>query len=216
MIHRAELAVLEMRTGPPEHLDGLPSTMQYNALLTPSDHSVEVAVAQSVLPGRADRFQIALALGQELRMDGPWGEFVIKRVGESLIAHAKMRLRLVYNEEQKVDSDAFGVTVRTPAMGFKARKIAGVTLEEKMNLLSDPDINVVESTVRLLGSIGGPEVSTALMTLQKKDLTYLRDYYAHSIYSATRDPHYYRLPAPNERLEVFKDVLAGTIRNLHK
>lgn len=48
--------VLEIHMGPPEHLDGLPSTMQYNALLTPSDHSVEVAVAQGVLPGRADRF----------------------------------------------------------------------------------------------------------------------------------------------------------------
>lgn len=132
------------------------------------------------------------------------------------MAYVKMRLRLIYNEEQKVDSDVFSMTVRTRAFGFKAKKIAGISLEEKIKLLSDPDINVVESTVRLLGSIGGPEVSSALLALQRKDLTYLREYYAHSIYSATKDPHYSRLPAPDERLEVFRDVLAYTIRNLQK
>jgi len=182
VIHTAEFDVIEAR---PKALGAHPmyfaSTYQYNVLMTPSDKCVTVDVSQVVPAKRVDRFQIILGLGiEEKDYRGPIGiGWIIDPDTDTKLVYldTKMKLRLVYDENKILESPPFAFRVYAPGAGFKADKIAGLKLEDKIRLLSDKDINVVQSVVEVLGSIGGPAVLQALRDLQASNLGYLRDKY---------------------------------------
>lgn len=221
VIHKAYFVVLEVETVPlgghPYHL---PSTHQYNAIMTPTDNIVALDLSQVVPAGGVDRFQIILALGTERAEETPWGNasigWIIDPKTDTMLTQldTKIVLRLIYDENKTLESSPFEFAVHAPGHGFKADKIAGFTLEEKINLLSDKDINVVESLIESLGSIGGSEALKALRALRSRDLDYLQEYYASEIYGKVKDPYYWNLPPPEERFATFMNTMDLVIEYL--
>jgi len=221
VIYTAEFVVLEVEPVPLRaHPYYLPSTYQYHAIMTPDDKNVSVDLSQVVPAEGVDRFQIILTLGIEKPLNCPWGSASIgwimdPKTGTKLThLNTKMILRFTYDENQVIESPPFNFIVRAPGYGFKATKVGGFALEDKISLLADKDINVVQSAVMMLGTIGGPEALQALLDLKARDLTYLQEYYVHEIYEKVEDRYFWNLPPPEERFAEFMRTLDMIIEYL--
>lgn len=221
VIHKAEFVVLKVEPVPlGGHPYYLPSTHQYNAIMTPTDKGVALDLTQVVPAKGADRFQIILALGTERAEKTPWGSasigWIIDPKTDTKLTHlnTKMVLCLRYDENKTLESSPFEFAVYAPGFGFKADKIAGFKLEDKISLLSDKDINVVESLVESLGSIGGSEALQALRALRSRELGYLQEYYAREVYGKVENPTFWDLPPPEIRFASFMETLDKVIKHL--
>lgn len=224
IIHAADFSITEVHAVPDQaDYFRLPSSYQYNALVSPWDKEFSVSLSQEVPSGSADRFQIILALGraaQPEHREGPWGYSLIfppqfPGTDKSVVyARMKMVLRVRYDEGQTIEIAEFETTLNPIGYGYRAKKIAGFTLDEKIELLSDEDVNVVQSVIGILGAIGDPRALDGLRTLRKADDGYLRRYYEREIYAKTDNPRYWDLPNSEKRMASFRDALERTIQYL--
>jgi hypothetical protein len=227
IIHSAEFVVKKVKATPdPLHYKLFPSTQQYNVLVSPWDKEFSVNLSQEVPPQSADRFQIILALGRIKKSDehkeGPWGYSLIFPPqfphSNKKVAYADMTmiLRLRYDEDQIIETSEFSTTLHPIGYGYKARKIAGFTLEEKIELLSDDDVNVVQSVIEVLTAIGDPKTLEVLRAFSKSNHKNLERYYEREIYGKTSNPGYYDLPDPEQRMTIFRRELKKAIEYLEE
>ncbi len=205
----------------------LPVTCQYNVLLSLENSSYSVALSQEVPSAGSDRFQVVLALGrtqQSEHLEGPWGYSLIfppfmpgtETRGQTLVARAviKCRLQFTYDDARVFEAPGMSLQLTPIGFGYKAKKTAGFSVEEKLALLSDEDVNVVESVVRLLAQIGEPAALPELKRLLVSDLGYLRTYYDSQIFAKTPNPGYYDLPNSNDRMAAFERTLKSAVQRL--
>ncbi len=90
------------------------------------------------------------------------------------LVEAKVRLALFYNAEQVLVSDPFTLHLFSDVNGYQAERLAGFRIEDRLALLDDPSLPVVESVVLSLRAIGGAEALAALKKLRQKNLVYLK------------------------------------------
>ena len=219
IVHRVVLRILEARTitlG--AHPRYLPSTHQYNANIGIDDESTSIETSQLVPARGVDRFQLTYVLGADDASDSPWGSAGVAWItgadGTKVTQiRTRAQLELNYNEDQTYLSDPFSFSIHSPGFGFKARQIAGTDLESKLTTLASVDVNVVESLVAQLATIGGPEVLSALQELQATDHAYLADHYA-EVFRRTENPRYWDLPPVSERMSRFRTTLADAITHV--
>lgn len=224
VIHKAELFVLNREI---ERMRGfpylLPVTYQYNVAISHKDETVSLDMAQAVSPRDADRFQIAVGLAEEYK--AATGETIVEfpdhpphdvpgipnrymSVPPVLRMRSKMRLRLYYDEANYVESLPFDFVVNGIS-GVKAA-ITGLTLQDRLRLLTNPDIDIVESTIGVLSKIGEPPVLRALLDLRGRDLSHLRAYYEANIHEKRRTG----IETPERRLAQFNAELDKAIQRV--
>ena len=189
----------------------LPVSYQYNALVHPDSRSVSVDATQAIKGQSLDRFQVVYALGDEEKDEGPWGSARIRTSATRL--DTRSRLRLTYDDGRVVVSEAFNFSILAPRYGFKAFRVAGLSLEAKIAMLDDRDVSVVESVVENLATLGDTRALAALQKLKTRDLTQLQEYYEREIYSKY-DARYWALPNPKERIDMFRRRLDAGIGRL--
>lgn len=218
VIHRAHFIVDKIECRPGDGVPhAFPCTCQYDAVLDCASASVDIDVAQAVPGKKSDRFQFAFVLGEERQDPGsPWGDAYIAYLSDNekrriVKARATVTLRLHYNDGATVMSGPLDLQLVTPAFGFRARKQAGVKLSDKLRLLDDEDINVVESVVRSLRDVRDATVTEALHDLEQRNLAYLQVYYEQKIHRQCDDPSIWYLPDPQARFAEFRKTLRRTI-----
>lgn len=229
IVHGGKLIVQDVKpVALGAHPRYFPSTHQYNVIIPASVGQFPIELSQVVPARSVDRFQVIFALGHEKVKQSPWGSAGIEWIQGSdntklTCMKAKCALHLLLDEDKTIQTEPFDFTIRAPGFGFKAKKIAGATLEEKLQMLGEQDVNVLESVVLNLATIGGDRVHDALRELNGKDLTYLKSYYEQEIYNKVEAPGgrtgelaamYWDLPKPEQRLDSFKVVLQRTLQNL--
>jgi hypothetical protein len=83
-------------------------------------------------------------------------------------------------------------------------------------LLEEKDINVVESLVAALATIGGDKPLAALRDLASRDRSYLQKHYEQEIFQRVANPRYWDLPSPDRRRTQFEQTLARAIERLER
>jgi hypothetical protein len=222
LISKVELVISEITLQPdPAQYMRLPVTYQYNCLIDTEQSVYSIDVTQEIEGKRLDRFQVVFALGRMAepeQKEGPWGYSLIfppSMPGDGppvRTADVKASVRFHYDNARVLEVPEVAFTLAPIGWGYKAKKSAGFSLEEKIGLLTDDDINVAESVIRLLADIGDPLALPALEQLAKSDIGYLRDHYSKTY--AEVDPHYNDLPRPDRRLDDFKISLSNAIEHL--
>jgi hypothetical protein len=225
LISSARLEIDELSLEPePRHFRLLPVTAQYHALINLDESAYDFQIKQEIGAKELDRFQIVLAFGRlaepEFR-EGPWGYSLIfspvmpgTESDKVRSASIKARLQLCYDYDRVLNPPPLAFDLYPIGYGYRARKVTGFKFEEKIALLTDEDVNVVESVAVLLARIGDSAALPGLERLNQTDLSYLRDYYSTQIYKKCPDPSYYDLPNPEERLQRFKRRLEDVIQYL--
>ena len=222
VIHQAVLRILDSTVvAPGGNAYQLPSTYQYNALVALGSTRVPVEMTQVVPAGQVDRFQFTFLLGQEDTTESPWGPARIRAFNDengTAVTHIETsaQLLLEYNENQAYQSEPFSFTIRSPGSAYRARQIAGIDLNAKIEALASTDVNVVESLVEELAAIGDAEALALLEELQAKDHAYLSEYYESEIITRTDDPDYWALPSPSDRMAQFERTLDRAIALLNR
>ncbi len=182
MIHRAEFDVIEAKPEFMHPCDYLEVTCQYNVLFNPADKNICVDVSQIVPAKGVDRFQIIFGLDNQPKWTNSYRQpenygisysdrqpenYRFSSRGKDRI-FTRLKLRLVYNEDKILESAPFYTEIWKPDLQKKATKIAGLRLDDKINLLYDKDIDVVRSIIDTLVTIGTKEVLQALREKAKR------------------------------------------------
>ena len=110
----------------------------------------------------------------------------------------------MFDQDEEVTSAPCSLVVGVVRHGYGCKQPLGRTPADRLELLKEDHIGVVESAVDAIVAIGDPEGLEALRALRHRiryqDANRLRKYYARHVYTPEARREHPGLPPPNERI----------------
>lgn len=219
VVHAAELIWIGERTINTSRQGGigplLPYSAVYDLLMTSRQQRARLDLSQIILAGTADRFIIAVGLGQDQDQDGT-AESVTALRSDDIIQQIKgsAKLRLIYNEQQVLESDEFELTLYDMGGASRVGVPGKVNVRDRLALLHSKDVGEVWAAVEILATLGDEMALSSLKELRSRDLRYLQDEYAKTFQGTPDAFDDLGIPTPEELYRGFLRDLDATIRRL--
>lgn len=160
-LKRIEFEVLAVHRIPdtPAIAAGVPVSHQYNVMLDPyrEDYSVPVSVSQEVPANGTDRIQLIIAADIMRHVSRLSREDVIRG------AEFDLRITFFYNESDHVVADPLTLLVGCDIDFVDPPLFVGMSFEQRLAELDNPDPAIREDLARILGNLGNSAAVPSLV-----------------------------------------------------